>query len=109
MGKYWNRACTGIRWKRRFRAVPTTEIRAFLGVFVESFAYNPKRICCFSPNDKINDIYRTEYPSNFVPDFLELETLSIAIEESYGIQLETLWSTELTLGDLFEACYKRQI
>jgi len=48
---YWDRRCTGIRWRRRFPAVSKQEIRAFLDSFVDGFAFPRKRRLCFSPDD----------------------------------------------------------
>src|ERR1700678_3945126 len=42
---YWERACMGIRWTRRFPDVPKTEIREFLNLFVVAFALRTQRRC----------------------------------------------------------------
>ena len=38
MRRYWDRACTGFQWWRRFPDAPKTEIRDFFTVFVDAFA-----------------------------------------------------------------------
>src|SRR5262245_54522345 len=97
--RYWRRACTAFRWHRRFPDAPNSEIRDFLDLFVDAFAFSPKRRCCFSPDDRIMEVYRTIYPSNgFGADSMELEFLCKMIEKRYRFDLATSWHEKITLG-----------
>jgi propanediol dehydratase small subunit len=59
---YWDRVCTGARWRRRFPQATKDEIRKFLNVFVDAFGFRKSRRLSFSPDDKIMDVYRALYP-----------------------------------------------
>jgi hypothetical protein len=98
---FWDRACMGIRWRRRFPDSPKTEIREFLSVVVGAFGFRPSRRCCFSPDDKVMDIYRALNPSVGLPDDMELETLAERLEEPYGVDLFKSCREDITLGDLY--------
>ena len=78
---YWERACMGIRWRRRFPEAPKTEIREFLDLFVDAFAFRRKRRCRFSPDDKVMEVYRALYPPGGEMDCMELETLCKMLEK----------------------------
>ncbi len=56
----------------------------------------------FLPSDRVFDVYQAIYPSKYLPDALELETLAKELDRMYRISLEELWSEELTLGQLFD-------
>src|SRR5262249_22463438 len=77
MRPYWERGCMGIRWRRRFPDAPTANIREFLGIFVDAFAFGQRRRGRFSPEDRVMDVYRALYPpEDSMADDLELETLA---------------------------------
>jgi hypothetical protein len=99
--RYWDRACTGLRWRRRFPGSSPTEIREFLRLFVEAFGLPRKRRLCFSPEDKPLEVYRGLYPDWSMADGLELETLVSRLSEKYKIDVEKGWRQEITLGELF--------
>ena len=46
---YWHRSCTGRAWKRTFPQASKEEIRKFLYLFVEAFAFPPRRALQFAP------------------------------------------------------------
>ena len=99
---YWQRACTGRSWRRRFPDAPKSQIRAFLDVFVSAFAFSPKRRLYFSPDDRVMDIYRTLYPPKWsMADALELETFARDMMQTYRTDIYPLWCDDITLGDLF--------
>ena len=81
--------------------MPKTEIRSFLALFVDSFAFNQKRRLCFSPDDKVMDVYRALYPDRFMADALELETLELQLREKYGKDAASFWREDITLGEIF--------
>ena len=56
---YWDRACTGIAWRRRFPDVPKEDIRKFLDAFVDGFAFKTSQRLKFVPDDKVMDVYRS--------------------------------------------------
>ena len=98
---FWNRACSGIRWKRRFPECPGAQIREFLSIFVDAFAFQQKRRLCFSPDDKVMEIYRGLYPDRHDPDCMELETLVARLRKRYGVDAASFWREDITLGELF--------
>jgi propanediol dehydratase small subunit len=106
---YWDRTCMGIRWRRRFPNSPKTEIREFLTLFVEAFCFNHRRRTCFSPDDRVMDVYRAYYPPGSLADSMELETFCLTLEERYGICLDATWREDITLGELFERIQKRSV
>jgi|SRR5579859_3886028 len=101
MQRYWGRACTGALWRRRFPGVPKDEIRDFLGAFVRAFAYRECRRLCFSPDDKVMEIYRAQYPEKGLADAMELEFLARDMQEKYKVDLTAFWNDDITLADLF--------
>lgn len=96
---YRSRDCMGEKWKNEFPGIPADEIRNFLLLFAEAFAFKPKEKLKFEPQDKIIDIYNAIYPLKGA-DALELETLADYIEEKYCISFSELWNEKLTLGEL---------
>jgi propanediol dehydratase small subunit len=100
-GAYGVRTCQGRDWRRAFPTAPKTQIREFLALFVEAFAFADKEKLKLRPDDKILSIYRTLYPSRWTPDALEVETLAKDINKKYGLSLASVWSEDLTLGQLF--------
>ena len=99
---YWKRACTGIRWRRRFPNSPKAEIREFLNLFVDAFAFRRRRRCCFTPEDRVMDVYRAIYPPGSMFDSLELETFCMMLSKRYGIDFATSWRDDFTLGEIYE-------
>ena len=100
--RFWNRGCMGIRWRRRFPGSRKTEIREFLAIFVDAFAYSQTKRTRFSPDDRVLDVYRAEYPPGSLADNMELEMLGLSLEKRYGIDLNTIWREDITLGELYE-------
>lgn len=98
---YWDRVCTGGDWRREFPNASKPEIRTFLQVFVDAFAFRDSRKLKFRPCDKIIDIYRACYPVNGWPDSLELETFAVMVEKTYHRDLTKEWHPEMTLGQVF--------
>lgn len=105
---YWRRCCTGFRWHRRFPDSPKTQLREFLTFFVDAFGFPERRRCCFSPEDKILDVYRALYPSGSAGDALEMETFSEELRERYKIDPLPSWREDTTLGDLYELTHLRE-
>ena len=98
---YWDRACMGIRWRRRFPDAPKTELREFLTIFVDAFCFDHKRRTCFSPDDRVMEIYRADYPPGSLGDSMELETLGLSLKKRYGIDFTAVWREDITLGELY--------
>ena len=103
---YWDRACMGIRWRRRFPNAPKTEIREFLDLFLDAFAFRRTRRCCFSPGDRVIDVYRTMYPPGSAVDSMELETFCKMLRKQYGIDFATSWQEDITLGEIYEQTHR---
>ena len=99
--KYRRRYCTGREWKNRFPETPKTEIRRFLSIFTQAFAFSAQASLQFAPDDKILAIYRALYPTQWMADALEIETLAGDIEREYCVDFMAIWHEELTLGELF--------
>lgn len=98
---YRLRSCTGKNWKRKFPSVQKEEIREFLNLFTDSFAFAQSKGLSFDPDDKVLDIYEALYPSKWMGDALEVETLADDLEREYGIVFSDVWHDDLTLGELF--------
>jgi propanediol dehydratase small subunit len=101
-----SRACEGRGWYRHFPQTPIKEIREFLLFFVKAFAFSDNQKLKLNPDDKILEIYKTLYPSQWMPDALEFETLERDLRQKYSVELGKIWRDDLTLGDLFAECLK---
>ena len=99
--KYRNRSCTGENWKKAFPKTSKEEIRTFLLLFTSAFAFSPKNKLKFEPEDKVMDIYRELYPSKWMPDALEIETLADDLEKEYSVNFNDLWHENVSLGEIF--------
>ena len=100
-GPFKARSCQGAGWRRAFPKATKQDIRAFLSVFVEAFAFHDQHRLKFNPSDRILDVYRALYPHKWLADALELETLAASVEKTYGIRFAQVWHESLTLGELF--------
>ena len=101
MRDYWQRSCTGRAWVERFPTARSDDIRRFLHLFVDAFAFPRPRALYFAPTDQIMTIYRTLYPLKDMPDALEVETLARRLKTAYGVDLASIWREDITLGDVF--------
>ena len=99
--KYRNRKCMGRNWKKSFPNTPNEEIRKFLILFTDAFAFSNKNKLKFEPEDKLLEIYRELYPSKWMPDSLEVETFAEYLEKEYRINFNEMWHEELSLGEVF--------
>jgi len=107
--KIRERKCQGAAWRRAFPEAPKQAIREFLSVFVDAFAFRKSERLKFRPEDKIIDIYRSVYPKRLIPDALELETFAEDLERRFGFRLVSVWSDQLTLGEVFRAVCARRL
>jgi propanediol dehydratase small subunit len=105
--KYWDRICTGVQWRQQFPNASKTEIRNFLNLFVDAFGFSKKKRLCFSPSDKVMDVYRTLYPDRLMADGMELESLTRDLERRYRINASNFWRDDITLGELFSKAMSR--
>lgn len=97
---YWQRACTGKIWRRRFPDASKTEIREFLDIFIEAFGFADRRRLCFSPDDRVLDVYRILYPIRGRADSIELEDLVEGLQGRYRVEVLAGWREDIT----FESC-----
>lgn len=101
-GRFRDRRCQGIAWRRAFPNASKDAIREFLSMFVDAFAVKQSERLKLGPEDRIFDVYRAIYPSRLLADNLELETFASDLERRFGLRLETMWNERLTLGEVFE-------
>ncbi|SET67009.1 hypothetical protein [Thalassotalea agarivorans] len=101
--KYRKRNCMGANWKAQFPEHSASDIRAFLTLFVESFAFDKKDKFQFEPNDKLLTIYRALYPHKWHADAMEFETLADDLGRKYRVDFGSIWYDDLTLGELYRA------
>jgi len=101
--KYRVRKFTGKNWKVKFPNSSKVDIRKFLLIFTDAFAFSDRQKLKFEPDDRVIDIYKALYPREWMADSLEVETLADSIEAEYGVEFKGLWSEDLTLGSLFLA------
>ncbi len=99
--KYRNRSCMGKRWKEQFPNSRKEDIRDFLILFTDSFAFSSDDKLKFEPHDKLLDIYRDLYPLKWSADALEFETLTDELNNKYQVKLNEIWHDNLTLGELY--------
>ncbi len=97
----------GADWRRKYPGVPKAEVRRFLGLFVDAFAFMERDRLKFGPQDRVLDVYDAIYDvfPKWVPvgDSLECETLVILLEEEYKREFpERLVREDVTLGEIFE-------
>jgi hypothetical protein len=100
------RTCQGRSWRNAFPSSSKQDIREFLSVFVDAFAFSQKERLKLTPEDQILQIYRAVYPNKWAPDALELEIFAKNIEAEYGFSLERVWHEKLTLGELFQITHR---
>jgi propanediol dehydratase small subunit len=99
---YDTRPCQGKGWRIAFPSASKQDIREFLALFVDAFAFSQKERLKLNPEDQVIQIYRAIYPSQWTPDALELETFAKDVEAKYGFTLESIWHEKVTLGELFK-------
>jgi len=95
------RSCQGKGWRQSFPETPSREIRTFLSLFVEAFAFDEREKLKLSPADQLLDIYHALYPHKWQGDALEFETLGLSLKTKYGLDLKQIWRKDLTLRQLF--------
>jgi len=97
-----SRACQGRRWRQEFPDASKHEIREFLSLFVSAFAFRETERLKLGPYDTVMTVYRALYPSRWLPDSLEVETLADDLRKKYGVELAAVWSEQdISLGALF--------
>jgi len=102
MQVYWSRVCTGFAWRRRFPNASKTEIREFLDLFIDAFMFDRKKRFCFSPEDRVVDVYRAIYSSSRVADCMEMEIFCVDLQKRYGVDVSSSWHKDVTLGEIYE-------
>ena len=104
---YWDRVCAGMDWRHAFPEADKDNIRKYLQVFVDAFAFRNSTKLQFRPSDKIIDIYHACYPVKGWPDSLELETFAMMVEKTYHVDLAKEWNPEMTLGQVYTMTKRR--
>lgn len=102
---YRSRSCQGRAWRTTFPEKSKHEIREFLLIFSNAFAFRQCQKLQINPSDGILELYKTIYPTNrFGIDNLELEAFATDLEKTYRIDFNAIWNEELTFGRLYEYC-----
>lgn len=97
-----DRICQGRAWRREFPNASKSDIRAFLSLVVEAFAFSDRERLKLAPSDEILSVYRAVYKEKgWGVDGLELESLALVVQRKHGVSFEKLWCEKLTLGELF--------
>ena len=106
---YRLRGCQGKRWRERFPEADPGEIRRFLGLFTDGFAFSGKHKLRFHPDDSIIDVYRSLYSRwwSVSADAMELEDFAMRIRDGYGVDLTTVGYPDVTLGQVFQMVKRR--
>jgi hypothetical protein len=104
---YARRNCAGRKWAQEFPGSSKDEIRKFLLLFVDAFAFKPAHRLQFEPSDRIIDIYNAT-TGRWGVDSMELETLAATLEREYRVAFSSVWREGLTLGDLFSHVTRAQ-
>ena len=95
------RASQGRLWRRAFPWASKKQIREFLAVFAEAFAFRDTDKLKFRPDDQLLGIYKTLHPSKWLSDATEIQKLASGLRARYGVALEEVWDEHMTLGALF--------
>lgn len=101
MRRFVDRGCAGFRWRRRFPEASKSEIREFLDIFIEAFGFKQNWRLCFTPEDRVLDVYRALYPVRGTPDGMEMESLVLDLQKRYQVNIVGSWREDITLADLF--------
>jgi propanediol dehydratase small subunit len=102
---YRRRLCQGRAWKITFPEKSKHEIREFLLILSNAFAFRQSQKLQINPTDNILELYKAIYPTNrFGIDNLELEVFARDLEKKYKINFTAIWSKQLTFGRLYEYC-----
>ena len=100
--RYANRTCAGRVWLGAFPDARKDEIREFLRLLVDAFALRRRHLLKFRPDDAVMDIYHgINPPSVTTADAGELECFAVLLEKRYGVELESFWRDDITLGEVF--------
>ena len=95
------RSCQGRQWRRTFPSASKKQIREFLSVFMSAFAFRETDMLKLRPDDQLLSIYRALYPSKWLADAMEFETLADDLRTRFGVVLDDIWDERMTLGALF--------
>jgi propanediol dehydratase small subunit len=99
---YRGRGCMGRDWRRSFPDAAKQDIRRFLTVFTEAFAFRESNRLRFRPQDRLMDVYRALYPHRWMPDQLEHVQLVQGLEDEFKREFpEELLREDATLGMIF--------
>lgn len=99
---YWQRACTGRAWRRRFPAADKREIRLFLQLFIDAFGFANARRLRFTPDDQPLAVYKALYPwPGLSGDAMELETFLADLQREFGVDVQAIWREDIRLGELY--------
>jgi hypothetical protein len=109
LAEFWGRQCNGRAWLRAFPSASADDIRRFLNLFVEAFAFPRDRALRFSPSDRVMAVYRSLYPDRGWPDDMELETFARSVERTYALRMSGVWREDMTLGDIFSGTRQTRV
>ena len=105
--KYRKRSCMGKNWKSTFPSSSKEDIREFLLMFTDAFAFSPSDKLKFEPDDKILDIYR-ELVAPSLSVFADMYSPSPSCSKPYKpYQFNSQWELDAFNRDVEN--YKRCI
>lgn len=95
-------------WRRAFPRASRRQIRQFLTLFADAFAFRDTEKLKFRPDDELLGIYKTRHPSKWMADAAELQKLAAGLRARYGVALDEIWDEHMTLGTLFAHVQRRK-
>jgi len=105
---YRNRTSQEAVWQERYSDARLLHVERILSALCDAFMFNPEDRYKFSPDDRLQDIYRACYPRWKIWQFgdsMEIESLIMILEKEDGIEILN-YCPEISLGDLVELAIK---
>lgn len=99
-----HRPCSGLHWRRCYTNSTSDDIRQYLAIVSDAFGYPKPLELKLRPSDRVMELYYIRNPPGplQMADDMELEHLSLSIEETYGIDLDKHWHHGITLGEIYD-------
>jgi hypothetical protein len=102
MKRYWGRPSTATLWASSFPDATPADIRSFLEIFVDAFAFGAKRAFCFGPEDRLSEIYDALYPCGSRGAGGEMTCFYLMLQRRYGRSISADEFSGMSLGEIFD-------